>query len=95
MPWCECGCGVFTHTRFATGHASQNADLSNASVREKWFNSNYGSSMYCELNAKHQHTRRYHWVNKSGNYIRDRDDWIRVCKDCYEDIKKGFLIINE
>jgi hypothetical protein len=95
MPWCECGCGVFTYTRFRKGHAAYRIDLSEPSTREKWFRNNFGSCLYCEINSNHQHMRRYHWVNKSGTYKRDRDDWLRVCKDCYEDIKKGFLIINE
>lgn len=28
--------------------------------------------------------RKYHWVNLSGKYKRNLDDWIRLCVSCHK-----------
>ena len=29
--------------------------------------------------------KRFHWANKTGNYLRDESDWIRLCPKCHKD----------
>ncbi|MEK6884664.1 MAG: hypothetical protein AABY22_33835, partial [Nanoarchaeota archaeon] len=35
---------------------------------------------FCGRNDENQNI--YEWANKSGNYLRDLNDWIRLCKKC-------------
>lgn len=43
---------------------------------------NFGTPNLCEecgtITAK-----RYDWANKSGKYLRKRNDWIRLCRKCH------------
>ena len=49
---------------------------------------------YCgDISLSH---RKYHWSNISGNYLRDVNDWIRLCAKCHKihdiKIKKSYEI---
>lgn len=35
---------------------------------------------FCEIETKN----RYHWANRSGKYLRDVSDWIRLCAKCHK-----------
>ncbi len=28
--------------------------------------------------------KKYHWANKTGKYLRERDDWIMLCPSCHQ-----------
>lgn len=32
--------------------------------------------------------KQIHWANKSGNYLRDKNDWIRLCVSCHKKYDK-------
>jgi len=32
--------------------------------------------------------KKIHWANKSGEYLRDKDDWIRLCCKCHKKYDK-------
>lgn len=44
----------------------------------------YGSPQICEhCKAKNLGSRKHHWANISGEYKRDRNDWLRLCAKCH------------
>lgn len=38
--------------------------------------------------------KRFDWANISGKYLRDRNDFIQLCRSCHEKWDKGFININ-
>lgn len=49
----------------------------------QWVSYNYGKPRFCEQ-CKTSERRMYHWANISGEYKRDRDDWLRLCVSCHK-----------
>ena len=50
-----------------------------------WIRRNLGSPMKCELCRKEFiNSYQIHWANKSGKYLRDFSDWIRLCVKCHK-----------
>lgn len=52
------------------------------SALHMWVRKNYGTPQHCEKCGTTEN-RRYHWANRSGRYLRRRDDWIRLCVPCH------------
>lgn len=54
----------------------------------------FGIPQFCE-HCGSTTEKRYEWANISKKYLRDRADWLRLCKSChimYDDVlKKGWL----
>ena len=48
-----------------------------------WMRKTYGTPQFCE-HCKCSNRRMYHWANISGKYIRDRNDWLRLCVPCHK-----------
>ena len=44
----------------------------------------YGSPNKCEVCGKTGNNRQIHWANKSGEYKRTLDDWLRLCVPCHK-----------
>jgi len=58
-------------------------------AKHMWIASNYGRPKECEFCAKDNlFGHNIHWANKSGQYSRDRDDWLRLCAQCHTDYDK-------
>lgn len=52
-------------------------------AKHSWVYRNFGSPKQCELcNSKKR--KMYHWANISGEYKRQRDDWLRLCVPCHK-----------
>lgn len=49
----------------------------------QWIKYNYGSPSFCE-ECKCSNRQMYHWANLSGKYLRDRNDWKRMCVPCHK-----------
>jgi len=58
------------------------------SAKHTWMRTNFGTPSFCE-HCKTTENRRYHWANISGEYQRERSDWLRLCVPCHKrnDIK--------
>lgn len=55
-----------------------------------WVYKELGSPMVCEKCGKTKTSNRnIHWANKSGEYKRDKDDWIRLCVSCHKKMDLG------
>lgn len=48
-----------------------------------WMTYNYGQPKKCEQCGSKNENTRYHWANISGEYKRDRSDWVRLCPKCH------------
>jgi hypothetical protein len=55
-----------------------------------WIANHFGKPKKCEK-CNCEDDKRYHWHNISGDYKRDKDDWIRLCPSCH---KKLHLTTN-
>lgn len=53
------------------------------SALHQWVTANYGKPTFCE-ECKTSTRQMYHWANLSGSYLRDRDDWKRLCVSCHK-----------
>lgn len=56
--------------------------------KHAWMRRTFGTPRLCE-HCNTTEDRRYEWANISGEYKRDRADWLRLCKPChaiYDDI---------
>ena len=56
----------------------------------KWVQKELGIPSICEI-CNTKISKRYEWANISNNYLRDLDDWMRLCKPCHIAYDKLFL----
>lgn len=52
------------------------------SAKHKWVTITFGKPNNCEK-CGDETKDRYHWANISGEYKRERSDWIRLCLSCH------------
>lgn len=57
----------------------------------KWVAKHRGKPQECEFCGTTE-VKLYHWANVSGDYLRDLDDYIRLCPSCHKnfDRQKGY-----
>ncbi len=48
-----------------------------------WISKHFGQPTKCEVCGMDDATRKYHWANLSGKYLRDRNDFKRMCVSCH------------
>ena len=60
-----------------------------------WVRREKGSPMSCERCAKSGgNSHNYHWANISGKYLRDLDDFMRLCVSCHKLFDLGKIEIK-
>src|SRR5438128_11421542 len=47
-----------------------------------WVNRKLGRPSLCE-SCKTKKAKKFEWANKSGEYKRDLEDWLRLCTSCH------------
>lgn len=47
-----------------------------------WVEKMLGRPMQCS-DCGTRNKRRYHWANISGKYLKDTNDWVRLCVSCH------------
>lgn len=52
-----------------------------------WINRVLGKPQHC-VSCGDDSERRYHWANVSGEYLRDVEDWVRLCPKCHKQYDK-------
>ena len=56
----------------------------------RWVRKHKGIPEYCEFCGIFSYSpKSIHWANKSGNYLRDLNDWIALCVPCHRAYDKG------
>lgn len=75
----------FSKVKFkGNDHARWKGDEVGYDALHRWLYREFGASMVCEIcGIEKQSNRHIHWANKSGNYIRKRSDWLRLCAKCH------------
>lgn len=48
-----------------------------------WLTRQYGQPKFCEDCGTNDTDSRYEWANISGKYLRERQDFKRLCKKCH------------
>lgn len=63
-------------------------------AKHNWIKNLFGSPNQCEnCGFVSDNNRKIHWANRSGNYLRNKDDWMRLCVPChsiYDRMRKAF-----
>lgn len=59
-------------------------------AKHMWIIKHFGKASKCEFNSNHK-AKRYEWANVSGEYRRDKSDYIELCPSCHRimDNRKG------
>jgi hypothetical protein len=57
-------------------------------ARHRWLDKHIGRPKKCD-HCGDTTKSRYEWANISGNYLRDPDDYLRLCKKCHVAFDKG------
>ena len=77
----------------STGAASSRwkGDQVGYSALHSWMQNTFGAPATCEHCA--QTKGMFDWANKSGGYLRDRSDWVRLCRSCHMKYdQRGFQV---
>lgn len=48
-----------------------------------WVNKTLGKPKKCVHCFTENPNKNYEWANKTGKYLRDITDWLRLCKSCH------------
>lgn len=60
-----------------------------------WVRKHLGKPTTCEHCNKTGLTgKKIHWANKSGKYLRDVTDWLRLCAQCHKDYDRENNLIH-
>lgn len=93
LPKCK-KCGIIVSSYSNKGHCKKcqppnNWKGKNASYYaiHAWVARHRGRPQKCEHCGTTKY-RRYHWANKSGKYLRELTDWIRLCVPCHNKYDK-------
>lgn len=71
-------------------HANWKGDKVGYYALHSWVVREKGKPETCEHCGKIEKRPRYiQWANKSGKYLRDLDDWIRLCCTCHYKFDRG------
>ncbi len=68
-------------------HHLWKGDAAGYSALHAWVRLNFGTPSICDR-CKTTTARRYEWANKSRQYLRQADDWERLCASCHR--KDGY-----
>lgn len=60
----------------------------------RWIDNNYGKPKKCEK-CNTEQAKRYDWANKSGKYLRDIKDFVRLCRSCHVKMDKNYIKKHE
>ena len=76
--------------RINNEHHSWKDDMACYGSKHTWIYRRFGQANKCEnreeqiLNFKCRNkTNTFEWCNISGNYIRERSDWLKLCRSCH------------
>lgn len=81
------------------GKASENShwnwkgDLVGYRAIHNWVEKQLGKPMICTL-CNDTSKSRYHWANISLSYLRDKNDWIRLCPSCHYQLDRKERVVQ-
>jgi len=80
--FCDQKC--FLNYRVGINNPVWKGDAVGYSGLHKWVRKKFGQPKKCEhCGENNLKGQKIHWANKSGDYSRDRKDWVRLCVKCH------------
>jgi hypothetical protein len=64
-------------------HHNWKGDDASYISKHEWITRYYGKADHCEVDPHHLSGSRYHWHNISGEYKRNKEDWVQLCSSCH------------
>lgn len=92
--YCSKKCSAIAHT--GSGNKSWKGTKIGYAGVHTWMHRIYEKPDKCDFcgitNIKNKRGRnRIQWANKTGNYLRDRNDWLKLCSKCHINYDKPWL----
>ena len=63
-------------------HGNWKGDQASYVAKHEWMVLHFGKPEFCEACGTEE-AKRFEWANISGQYLRDREDWLRLCTSCH------------
>lgn len=64
------------------GHPFWKGESASYASKHEWVNNHWGQPELCD-HCGGTDCGRYDWANISGEYKREREDWLRLCRSCH------------
>lgn len=64
-------------------------DQASYNAKHMWVYRRLGKPKKCTSCGLDDPIRMYHWANISGQYMRNIDDWMRLCVPCHSDFDRN------
>lgn len=81
--------------QLGTKNPKWKGELAGYDAKHDWVRRHWGQPQICEhCTLTNLGSRKHHWANISGEYKRDRSDWLRLCAKChykYDGRDKNFV----
>lgn len=65
------------------GHPFWKGEQAGYAAKHEWAYRQWGNARKCE-HCDSEGSMVYDWANVSGEYLRDRSDWLRLCRSCHQ-----------
>lgn len=75
--------GVYVRTKFGKDHHRWRGDKISCEGKHMWVRRKFGKPNKCENPKCSKKYTKYNWANISGEYKRERWDWIQLCMSCH------------
>lgn len=77
------GIALPKHPGFGENHHLWKGGIALYESIHNWVRRNYGIPKKCESCGQNDISKRYEWSNKTGRYLKNKDDWERLCVSCH------------
>lgn len=84
-PWNKNTKGLIKSNRGSFSHTESKwtGDIKEYKSLHYWVGKNLGKPEVCSSCGEIKEGKNIHWANKSGEYKKDPNDWIRLCVRCH------------
>lgn len=80
----SCSAKLTLVSRKGKDNSNWKGDKASYAAKHIWMYTTFGKPDTCETCGKSGlHGRNINWANLSGEYKRDRTDWLRLCRSCH------------
>ena len=74
--------GILPPIMYGENHPGWKGDKVQKGALHAWVVKQLGKPEFCE-GCGTEEAKRFHWANKTYQYKRDLDDWLRLCPKCH------------
>jgi len=75
---------------FTGGKTSWTGTISEYKSLHYWVSKYLGKPCVCEKCGDVEQGKKIHWANKSGEYKKEKGDWVRLCAKCHYQFDKQY-----